>query len=134
DPDVVDARGIAERLHELEGARETEPADRVRRLPGHVVAREDDAAGFGPVVAGDHVEERRLAGAVGADDPEDLAGRHRDAHLGHGGETAEALRDALECEDRRGVTHAWARRRRSRAATPARPSGTNRTTRISAVP
>src|SRR5207244_7933036 len=102
--------------------------------PGDAVAREDDAAGFGPVVAGDHVEERRLAGAVGADDPENLAGRHLEAHLGYGGEAAEALRHALEGEDRRGVTHAWARRRRSRAAMPARPSGTNRTTRTSAAP
>ena len=125
---------VPERLHELERTREPEPADCVRGLTRHVMPREENAAVVGPVVAGDHVEEGRLAGAVRPDDPEDLARRHREAHVRHSGESAEALGHALELQDRGRVAHACARRIRMRVAMPASPSGTNRTTRISAVP
>ena len=53
--------------------RSADPAlgDGVRRLGGHVVAVEDDLPGGRLVDAGQHVEEGRLAGAVGADQADD---------------------------------------------------------------
>ncbi len=47
---------------------------RLRRIAGHVAAVEADVAGIGLQRAGDQVEERRLAGAVRADDAERRAG------------------------------------------------------------
>src|SRR5262245_52370346 len=124
---------MAEGLHELERPREAQPADHVRGLTDDVLAGEDHPAAVGAVVAGDHVEERGLAGAVRPDDPEQIARRDREAHVRHGGETAEALRHALERQERR-LAHACALRALSRDATPTSPSGTNRTTRIRTVP
>ena len=53
----------------------------VRRPARDVAARELDRAGVRPVEAAEHVHERRLAGAVRADQPDDLAAREleRDA-------------------------------------------------------
>src|SRR5207244_25538 len=101
--------------------------------PGDVVAVEDHAALVGAIVAGDHVEERGLAGAVGPDDAEQVAGPHLHAHLAHGGEAAEALGDALEAQQGRRA-HAWARARRARRR-PATPDGppTVRRARLSAA-
>src|SRR5439155_239986 len=58
------------------------------------------------VEAGEHVEERRLAGAVGADEAVDLAALDGEAHLRERDEPAEALGDTLDLEERR-----WRRRR-----------------------
>ena len=45
------------------------------------VAAEEDLAGVGPGLAGDAVHHRRLAGAVGADDADDAAGRQAEAEV-----------------------------------------------------
>ena len=79
----------------LEGARQAEPADRVRRPPGDVAAAEIDAAGVRDQVPGDHVEQRGLARAVGADDRRDLAGLHTQAHSAQGLEAAEGPRHSV---------------------------------------
>ena len=49
------------------------PGPLVRRQPGDVVAVEQDAARVGPLEPGDDVEQRGLAGAVGADQAGDAA-------------------------------------------------------------
>ena len=51
------------------------------------------AVGWKP---GEHVEERRLAGAVGAEEAEDLAGRDLEADVRQGGDAAEVHRDVAD--------------------------------------
>src|SRR4029077_11311237 len=63
-----------ESAHDLEGAPDSRPADYERLLADQLAAVELDAAGVGDDEAVERVEERRLAGAVGSDDAEDLAG------------------------------------------------------------
>ena len=67
------------RPHDLEGAADAAAADLVRRQPVDALARERDVARVGREHAGDHVEQRGLAGAVRADHGEDLALRHVEA-------------------------------------------------------
>ena len=53
---------------------------------------------FGRAHAGDDVEQRGLAGAVRADEPEHGAFGDREAHAGERADPAEADADVLECE------------------------------------
>src|SRR5690606_33525317 len=76
---------------------------------GQVHGRADhDLAGVGLFLAGDHLEERGLAGAVGADDAADRARRHDEAQVVDEQAVAEALGDVLELDHR--VAQALARR------------------------
>jgi hypothetical protein len=75
DLDVLAHAEAAERVAVLERAREAAPPAAVRRPGGHVLAVELDRPGVGAVEAAEHVDERRLAGAVRADQPDDLAAR-----------------------------------------------------------
>ncbi len=59
-----------------------------------VDAVEADRAGVGVEIAGDQVEQRRLAGAVRADDAERLAARDRQIDAVGGLERAEGLGEA----------------------------------------
>ena len=52
-----------------------------------------DRAGIGRYEAGDHVEARRLAGAVRAKETHDFAATHRQAHGAHDRALLEALRN-----------------------------------------
>jgi hypothetical protein len=65
----------------LEGARDADAGDLVRPHLVEPVLTEPDLALGGLVDAGQHVEHRRLAGAVGADDRVDRAGLDRERHL-----------------------------------------------------
>ena len=69
--------------------------DLVRARPGDVTTVEDDPTARRTRKAGQHVEERRLAGAVGTDDRDDRRGRDVERHVVHGDETAELLRDPV---------------------------------------
>jgi len=51
----------------LERPPDAEPRDAVGRQPGDVAAEETDRAGRRQQKAGEHIEERRLAGAVRPD-------------------------------------------------------------------
>src|SRR5207253_6698082 len=73
DDDVVEQGKARESPHDLEGAPDSCSADCERRLADELAAVELDAAGTGDDEAVERVEERRLAGAVGSDDAEDLA-------------------------------------------------------------
>src|SRR5690606_35727889 len=67
---------------------------------GQVHGRADvDLARVRLFLPGDHLEQRRLAGAVGADDADDGAGRHLEAQVVDQQAVAEALGDALELDD-----------------------------------
>src|SRR5690606_12781028 len=62
------------------------------------LAVQPDLARIGLVAAGDDVDERRLARAVGADEREDLARAHVERDVAEGGDVTEAARDALDLE------------------------------------
>ena len=66
--DVFEHRQPAEQLVDLEGAREPAPCPIGLAQRGDVVAVEDHAARMRAERAGDQVHQRRLAGAVGADE------------------------------------------------------------------
>ena len=69
-------------------------------LAGHVVAVEDDPSGRRPVDARQHVEERRLAGAVRADQARDRALLDREVDVVDRDEAAELLAQPRDVEQR----------------------------------
>ena len=132
---VLDHRHGHEGLRHLEGAPDAQAPDAARRQAGDVLAGQHHAAAVGRELAAHHVEERRLAGAVGADDGEQLAGLDRERDVARGHHAAERFVQPLDASrlmpaPLRG-SEAWrrpsraacagaARRRRCRAARPAR--------------
>src|SRR4029077_2517314 len=71
DQRVLERRHGAEETDVLEGAPDAELGDLVLRQTSDLVAVEQDLARRRRVCAGEHVEERRLAGAVGPDQARD---------------------------------------------------------------
>ena len=68
------------------------------RKVGHVLAEESDRAGGRRKIAGDAVEERGFAGAVGAEHRAPLAGAHRQRDVGQRRERTEKPRHAAQFE------------------------------------
>ena len=66
---------------------------------GHVAAEHVDLAGLDLPGAGDEAQQRRLADAVGPDQPDDAAGRKRQRHAVEGDRVAIPLRDIFEARD-----------------------------------
>src|SRR5262249_17428178 len=106
DQHVLENTQMAEETAVLERAAHALRGDLVRREPVDRLALEADAAGLRHGVAGDRVEERRLAGAVGADEGDDLAGRDAERDAIDGGQSAEADRDLGDLEERRALSRA----------------------------
>ena len=100
--DVVDDAEATERARDLVRAGQAEAGDPVRRDPGDVPAVEHDRAAVGPVVAADHVDQRRLARPVGPDEAQDLAGADLECHARQGLEAAERLLHVGAAEQRDG--------------------------------
>jgi hypothetical protein len=98
---VVLHRQLAEQQRGLIGAAQALADPVVRRPGGDVLAEEAHPPGGGGEVAGDHVEQGGLAGAVGADDGPALAGGDGERHTVHCPQRAEGAGDVLEHE---GVT------------------------------
>ena len=71
--DVLAHRQAAKAVAVLKRAGQPVPAAPVRRPVRDVAAREQHRPGGRPVEPAEHVHERRLAGAVRADQPDDLA-------------------------------------------------------------
>ena len=99
DEDVLECGHVLEEPDVLEGAADPALGDRVRRLPRQVLTGEDDLPLRRLVHAGDHVEERRLAGAVRADQADDRALRDHEVDVRHGDEAAELLAHPDRLED-----------------------------------
>jgi hypothetical protein len=99
DENVFEGGHVLEEPDVLEGAADPTLGDRVRRPPRQVFTGEDDLALRGLVHARDHVEERRLAGAVGADEANDRPLRDHEVDVRHGDEAAELLAHADRFED-----------------------------------
>ena len=94
DRDVLQHAQPLEGLHDLEGAADARVADEVGPEARDLPAVQADGAGIGAVDAGDHVEDRGLAGAIGADQRVDCASRHAEGDIVHGAQAAEVLADA----------------------------------------
>ena len=94
DDDVVDHAHGLKTFHHLEGAADAAHAALGRRQFCHVLAIEPDRALRRRQHARDQVEQRRLAGAVGADQTDDLAAPDRNRDVAVGDEAAEPLPDA----------------------------------------
>ena len=94
--DVVLDREPPERLHPLEGAAQPAPGPCRGRHPGEVTTREHDAPVVRRAHTGHHVEQRRLAGTIRADDAQHLARVGVERHAVERGDATEAHRDAVE--------------------------------------
>src|SRR5712691_9537268 len=121
---VVDHGELGKERGDLERAPQAQASAAEGREPRDVAVEEGDAARRRPDEAGDGVEERRLAGAVGAEDDEALALSRGEADGAEGLETAEVVGQALDGE-RRG--HRLTATRRART-TPRIPAGANSVT------
>ena len=89
---------VVEQLRALPGSGEPALRPRVRRQPREIVPVELDAA-RGTDERGDRVDERRLAGAVRPDQPDQLALLDDDVDLVDGAYASEADREASRGED-----------------------------------
>src|SRR5262245_28549827 len=79
DAQILEHRHAVERLRHLVRTSDAAATALVWRERRDVPPVEADAARVGPYIAADQIEERRLAGAVGPDDPERLARCEREA-------------------------------------------------------
>ena len=97
--DVLQHRHGIEGAHHLEGAGHAGAGGRDGAEAGDAPPVEPDLAAVGRDLARDGVEQRRLAGAVGPDQPQDLAAAHVEGDVGIGLHAAEALRQVAHLEE-----------------------------------
>src|SRR5215831_6048262 len=98
DPHVLEDGHAREGPRDLEGPGQAEAADRVRREPHDRAVTEADVPGVGGEESREQIKDRRLAGAVGSDEPEHLARRDREVEASHRPKTAEAPRQPARVE------------------------------------
>ena len=98
DDDVLGHREVREGFELLERAGHAQAGDAVGPQAGDVAPVEEDTAGVERLKPGDQIEQRGFAGAVGADDADDLALVHVERDVGIGGEAAVALGQAFDVE------------------------------------
>jgi hypothetical protein len=108
---VVEHGEVLEQLDVLEGAGHAGAGDAVGLDPDQVAAAEADGPLLGPVQARQAVEQRGLAGAVGADDGEQLVLADLERHRPQGLETGEAQVQVVDLEQRAGHDSHRLRRR-----------------------
>ena len=115
DHHVLRRREVTKGLDDLEGPRDPRASDTVWRLARDLAAVEDDAPGVRRREARETVKARRLAGAVGTEEAEDLALLGGEGDGVERGEAGEALGEPHHLEDahhdRRVRRRAGARRR-----------------------
>src|SRR5437870_943492 len=95
DHHVLERRELAEQTHVLKRARDAEAGDAEGPQARDVTALIPEPAGGGRAEARDEIEQRRLAGAVGPDQAEELAALHGERHAAHRHDTAEAAGERL---------------------------------------
>src|SRR6202035_2912568 len=102
--------------------------DLVRGQSGDIFSQENDVARGRAFDPHDRLHRGRLAGAVRADQAENLAGAQLELEILDGGEAAEAFGQAADFENRSvvGGVHYW--RAPCDRAAPRRPFGKNRIT------
>ncbi len=124
---VVEHRQGTEQTRLLEGPGDAVTRARLHAGMGQPRVVETDLAAVDQVVARHHVEQGRLAAAVGADQPVDLARLHVERHLVERDQAAEAFRDLGGAQRR----HRAPRSRRPWRIAPASRSGSGATTWLS---
>ena len=97
--DILERGEAAEYAGDLKRAGEPPAAEVLGRQAADVLASKKDLPGVVSEIAGDQVEERRLAGAVGADDRAQVALGDGQVHAAHGLDAAEMLAQADGLED-----------------------------------
>ena len=105
---------VLEQFRILERTGDAEGGDPMRGHVGDVRALEGHGARLGVVETADEVEHRGLAGTVGADDAEHLAGADAEGHVANGLDPTEADRQAAGLEQhvlRHGIARGLAHRR-----------------------
>ena len=130
DHDVLGGRELVEELGVLERARHADQHRVARLAPDQLAAVAAHRAGLGSVVAGERVEQRRLAGPVGTDDRLDRAFEHVERDGVDRGQAAEALGDLAYLQQAHAVPTPLRRRRHA----PAKPRGARTTTKTIASP
>ena len=85
------------------------------RMPGHVLAEDGQASGVRRPEALEHLDRRRLAGPVRAEEPEDLAPPDLEADAIDSPDVAIRLAHVLDDDDRLGVRSRSIGRRQGRA-------------------
>ncbi len=99
--DIVQKRHARANLHMLEGSRDAGAGDPALRRSRDVLALKGDATLIEMQRPREQIEHRGLARAIGADQPEYLAGRQIEADVVHGDQAAEAPPRALDLQQRR---------------------------------
>ena len=105
DENVLDHRAVLEQRQVLEGAADAQAREIRRPFTRDVGAVKNDAAARRPQHAADEIEQRCLAGAIGADDAADLAARHVEADVGHGAQATEGAGQRFDLEKRAHDSH-----------------------------
>jgi hypothetical protein len=100
DAEVLEHGHARERLRDLEAPHDAEPRPLVRRELGDVAALEQDPAAVRRQGARHAIDERGLAGAVGADETQPIARPDLNRDAVERQEAAEALGDAVDVEER----------------------------------
>ena len=101
---VVDHRHLREQLDVLERAGDAEGGNPVGPDPFDALAAPADVADLRDVHLADGVEDRRLAGAVGPDDGEQLAVGDGERHVVDRHHAAEAQLDRIDLQQPVGVS------------------------------
>jgi hypothetical protein len=91
DHHILEHAHVRERPHDLVSGCDASSADAICAYARDLRAVECDRAGVGRLDAGDQLEKRRLACAVGPDEPDDFPGGDMEINLRHRHEAAEAL-------------------------------------------
>ena len=110
DLDVVEHAHVVEQRHVLERPADADFRNGVAGLAEDRASFKEDVAAVGDVEPREAIEERRLAGAVGADEADDLPRRNVKRYAVEGDNAAEAHRDVLNAQKcvpacARGRTH-----------------------------
>src|SRR5438046_2019355 len=124
-------RLVTARSRDLERLRDPEPTHGVGSHAGDRAATVAHPPGGRRLEPGDHVEERALAGAVRADDAQDLALGQGEVHAVQSRQRSEALGDGTHLEKIHAVA---SRRRRTTSRMPVKPAGANSETRTMITP
>src|SRR5216117_4067838 len=95
----LEHREVREDVDQLERAGHAEPSEPHRPEPVDLLLLEAHRAGAGRREPGQDVDQRGLAGAVGADDRDELAGGDAEAHPVEGAELAVELPEPLGDQD-----------------------------------
>ena len=102
--EVVLDREVEEKPRLLVCPREPDPRSGARRRCRHIVAEQFDRTRRDVVIAGDQVEQRRLAGAVRTQDRPALPGDDLEVDVAYRVQAAEAPADPPQAEGRLGAS------------------------------